>query len=81
MDECIHWPKPYLLSSATCDEILSWMIEIWMKSHLVGDSKLQHCKSITPPNNYKEWQTMLGEHLISVGDTILQFTISVEQDN
>ena len=30
-DEFIHWPKPYLLLSATCDEILSWMIEIWMK--------------------------------------------------
>ena len=32
MDEFIHWPKPYLLLSTTCDDILSWMIEIWMKS-------------------------------------------------
>jgi hypothetical protein len=38
MDKFIHWPKPYLLWSATCDEILSWMIEIWMKNHLVSDS-------------------------------------------
>ena len=38
MDEFIHWPKPYLLLSATCDEILSWMIEIWMKNHLVSDN-------------------------------------------
>ena len=22
----------------TCDEILSWVIEIWMKNHLVSDS-------------------------------------------
>ena len=27
MDEFICWPKPYLLLSATCFEILSWMIE------------------------------------------------------
>ena len=30
-DEFIHWPKPYLL---TCDEILSQMIEIWIKKPL-----------------------------------------------
>jgi hypothetical protein len=24
-------PKPYLLLLATCDEILSWIIEIWIK--------------------------------------------------
>ena len=29
MDEFIRWPTPYLLLVATCDEILSWMIEIW----------------------------------------------------
>ena len=38
MDEFIHSPKLYLLLLATCDEILSWMIEIWMKNHLVSDS-------------------------------------------
>jgi hypothetical protein len=31
-DGCVH---PL---SATCDEILSWMIEILMKNHLVSDS-------------------------------------------
>ena len=31
MDAFIHWPKPYLLLPTTCDEILSWMIEIWME--------------------------------------------------
>ena len=38
MDEFIHWPKPYLLLSATCDEILSWTIEIWMKNTLISDN-------------------------------------------
>jgi hypothetical protein len=32
MDEFIRWPKHLL--STTFDEILSWMIEIWMKSLL-----------------------------------------------
>ena len=30
------------------------------KNHLVGDSELQHCKSIITPKIYKEWQIMLG---------------------
>jgi hypothetical protein len=38
MDEFIYWLKPYLLMLATCDEILSWMIEIWMETHLVSDN-------------------------------------------
>ena len=50
MDEFIHWPKPDLLLSATCDEILSWMIEIWMKMQFVSDI---NCKSISPQINYK----------------------------
>ena len=37
MGEFIHWPKHYLLLFATCDKILSWVIEIWMKNHLVSD--------------------------------------------
>jgi len=39
MDEFIHWPKPYLLLSTICDEILSWIIDNWMKNHLVSDNK------------------------------------------
>jgi hypothetical protein len=31
MDDFIHRPKPDLLLSPTCDEVLPWMIEIWMK--------------------------------------------------
>ena len=52
MDVFIHWPKPYLLLAATCDAILSWMIEIWMKIQQVSDSNcntvhLQFPKKIT----------------------------------
>ena len=38
MDVCIYWPKPYLLLSSSCDEMLSWMLETWMKNHLVSDN-------------------------------------------
>ena len=41
MDEVIHWLKPYLCFSTTFDEILSWMIEIRMKSH-VSPAKLHN---------------------------------------
>ena len=50
-----------LLLLATCDETLSWMIEIWMKNHLVSDS---NCNVViyNPPKmlGYKESQIMLG---------------------
>ena len=49
MHEFIHWPKPYLLLLATCNEILSWMIEIWMESHLVSDRKHNIVKAKDPP--------------------------------
>jgi hypothetical protein len=53
MDEFIHWLKPYLILLATCDEILSWMIEIWMKIHLVGDNNC-NIVYLELPKNYKE---------------------------
>ena len=45
MDEFIQWPKTDLLLSTTCDEIMSWIIETWMKNHLVSDSGRNKCKS------------------------------------
>ena len=67
MDEFIHWPKPYLLLSPTCDEILSWMIEIWMKSNLVSDNDCNTVNLYNPPKNvYKEWQLLLGLYLVLV---------------
>jgi hypothetical protein len=61
MDELIRWSNLYLLLSATCDEILSRMIEIWMKKHLVGVS---NWKIVHPQKLYEEWQIMLGWHLV-----------------
>ena len=40
--------KSYLLLSATCDEILSWMIESWMKNHLVSDSNGNTVNALSP---------------------------------
>ena len=54
MDEFIHWPKPYLLLSATCDEILSWVIEVWMKNHLVSDGNCNTVNLDPPPNFLKK---------------------------
>ena len=42
------------------------MIEIWMKFHMVSDIKLQHYNPIIPQNVYKEWQIILGKHLVLV---------------
>ena len=79
MDEFIRWPKPYLLLSATCDEILSWMIEIWMKNHLVSDS---NCNTIRLYSS-KTLQGMANNVglTLSVGDTTPRSTISIGQDN
>jgi hypothetical protein len=79
MDGFIHWPNPNLLVSTTCDEVLSWMIEIWMKNRFVSDS---HC-NIVFYNAPKKLQGMTNNVglAFSVGDTTHQSTISIEQDN
>ena len=59
IDEFIHWSKPYLLLLATCDEILSWMIEIWMKNDFVSDS-ICNILILLSLKSYKEWEAMLG---------------------
>ena len=59
MDEFIHWPEPYLLLSATCDEMLSWMIEIWKNSHLVSDS---NCNTVNLLACDKITRNMGGSH-------------------
>jgi hypothetical protein len=78
MDELIHWPKPYLLLSTTCDEILSWMINIWMRNHLVSDID---CKTINLLSQKLQGMTNNVGLTFSVGDTIPRFTISIEQRN
>ena len=85
MDEFMCLPKPYLLLSTTCDVILPWMIEFWMKNNLLSDSncitvdlyshpKKQYIKKI-------EGVTNNGGLTCSVGDTTPWFPISNEQYN
>ena len=40
MDELIRWPKtlPSHVVASTRDEMLTWMIEIWMEIYLASDS-------------------------------------------
>ena len=76
MDEFIHWPKPYLLLSTTYDEILLWMIEIWMKIHLVSDNN-RNTVNLYPPQKNQGMTNNVGL-TFSVGDTIPRFTISIE---
>ena len=80
MDEFIHYPKPYLLLSTTCDKILLWVIEIWMTNDLVNDS---NCNILiqSPPLKKLQGLTNIFGLTFSVGDTILRFTIRNEQDN
>ena len=52
--------NPAFFLLATCDEILSWMIEIWMENHLGRHSKCNTVNLLSPQKNYKEWQIMLG---------------------
>ena len=63
-----------------CDEILSWMIETWMKNSLRKWQQSQHCKTHKPPQQSKGMTNNVGL-TFSIGDTILRFTISIEQDN
>ena len=60
-----------------CNKLYSCMIEIWMKNHLVSDSTCNIIKSIMP-NYVKEWQLMLGLHLVLVTPPVggLQLVLS-----
>ena len=80
MDEFVHWPKLYLLLSSTCDEILSWMIKLWMKNHLISNNNLQDRKSIIFLKSLQGMTNNIGSTL-SVGGTTPRYTVSDEQDN
>jgi hypothetical protein len=77
MDEFIHCSQPYLLLSWTGDGILSWMTKIWMENHLVSDN---NCNIYDLPKDLQGRTNNVGL-TFSVGDTIPQITISIEQDN
>ena len=78
MDESIHWPTIYLFLSATV--WWNFIMDDWnLNEKPLGKWQyLQHYKFIICQENYKEWQIMLGL-TFSVGDTTLQFKISIEQ--
>ena len=75
MDEFIHWPTPYLLLPTTSDKLMSCMMEIRMKKHLV--QQFHHCGSTILPQKIKNNVGLT----FSVGDTIPRFIISIKQDN
>ena len=52
--------NPAFLLSATCNEILSLMIEIWMKNHLVSVGNWDIVNLYSLQKNYKNWKTFLG---------------------
>jgi hypothetical protein len=79
--EFIHWSKPCLLLLATCDKVLSWIIEVWMKNRLVNGNNCNTIDLVSPKN----WQGMTNNVglAFSVGDSTLYcgLTISIEQGN
>ena len=66
--------KPNLFLSATCGEMLSWMIEIWMKNHLV----IATLPIYNPQKNLQRKTNNVG-FTFSVGGTIPWVTISIGQ--
>ena len=73
-DDFIHWSQPYPPLSSTCDQILSWMFDIWVKRHSVSDSD---CNTA---NLQLEGMTNNVGLTFSDGDVIPRIKISIEQD-
>jgi hypothetical protein len=67
--------------SATCDELLSWMIEIWMNNHLVQQLTVIATLEIYSPLENLQGMINIVGLTFSVGDTMPRFTNSIEQDN
>jgi len=49
----------FVFLSATCDKVLSWMIEFWVEKYLVKYIICNTVTLLTPKKIYKEWQIML----------------------
>ena len=58
--------QTYILLPTTRDKMLLHTIEIWTKNHLVSDCNCTNVnlQSSPPPENYKEWQIVLGYYLV-----------------
>ena len=80
MDGFIHWPKPYLLLSATYDEVLSWMTNIWIiiTWYVIVIATLQIHNTL---NFFPQGMTKNVGLTFSVGDTTPRFTNIIEQEN
>ena len=78
LDEFIHWPKPYLLLSTTCDAILSWMMEIEMKIQLISGNNC-NARIYNLPKKLQEMINNVGLTL-SVCDTIPWFPNCIEKE-
>ena len=73
MNDFIHCSKPYVLLPTTRDEILSWMIEIRIKNHLVSDNNCNIVKSTNPQETFaKNNEQCWAKHLV-----LVRFTISI----
>ena len=57
------------------------MIEIWMKNHLVCDSNCNIVNSNWSILFYKEWQIMLGLHLVLVTTTWAGLQLGMQKTN
>ena len=79
MDEFIHWPKPYLRLSETCDERLAWMIEVLDDKITLVSNINCNIVNLKHPKNLQGMTNNVGL-TFSIGDTIPQFTTSIEHD-
>jgi hypothetical protein len=61
--------------------MLPWMIEVWMRNHLVSDTWMQPYKYVIPPQNFARMTNNNVGLTFDVGDTRPWLTISIEQDN
>jgi hypothetical protein len=70
--------SPSLLLPTTPHEILSWIIDIEIENHLACDSNCNN-KIYDPSKSLQGMRNNVGLTFI-VGDPILRFRVSIEQD-
>ena len=73
------WVHPLAKTLPSLVNNLSWMIETWMKHHLVSDNNCNHVSHNS--SKYIRGVTNNVGLIFRVGDTTPWFTVSFEQDN
>ena len=73
-DGCVHHPLAKTLPSLVTndDEVQSWIIEIWMKNHLVCDSNYNTINIQSPQKITRNVKKNVGL-IVSVGDYIVVY--------